>query len=86
MIVNYIKDPFKSTWIGGCNIVSVKDIAGAMLLLGEKRNSRWNVTLRGSDNLEWKQLHGMISPELCGLPGPILRVQSIAYTFITAFP
>ena len=70
MIVNYIRDPYKSTWVGGCNIVSVKDIADAMLLLAEKgvAGERY---IAGSDNLEWKQLHAMIS-ELCGLPGPYL--------------
>jgi len=70
MIVNYIKDPYKSTWVGGCNIVSVKDIADAILLLAEKGvpGERY---LACSENLDWKQVHAMIS-ELCGLPGPYL--------------
>ena len=70
MMVNYIKDPYKSTWIGGCNIVSADDVAGAMLLLAEKGKPGERY-IAGSDNLHWKEVHAKIS-ELCGLPGPYL--------------
>jgi len=70
MMVNYIKDPYKSTWIGGCNIVSADDVASAMLLLAEKGKPGERY-IAGSDNLHWKEVHAKIS-ELCGLPGPYL--------------
>ena len=70
MIVNYIKDPYKSTWIGGCNIVSAVDVANAMVLLAEKGKPGERY-IAGSDNLYWKEVHSLIS-ELCGLPGPYL--------------
>jgi dihydroflavonol-4-reductase len=70
MIVRYLKDPLKATWLGGCNIVSVKDVAAAHLLVAEngKRGERY---LAGSENLEWQTVHRMIS-ELAGLPGPYM--------------
>lgn len=71
MIVNYLKDPLKSTWIGGCNIVSVEDIAQAHLLVAEKGKAG-TFYLAGSENLEWEQVHQWIS-ELCGTPGPYLK-------------
>lgn len=70
MIVRYLKDPLKATWLGGCNIVSAKDVAAAHLLVAEK-GSRGETYLAGSENLEWQTLHRMIS-ELAGVPGPYL--------------
>ncbi len=71
MIVNYLKDPLKSSWIGGCNIVSVEDVAQAHLLVAEK-GKPGAFYLAGSENLEWEQVHKTIS-ELCGTPGPYLK-------------
>jgi len=83
MIVNYLKDPYKSTWIGGCNLVSVDDVATAMLLLAEKgiAGERY---IAGSDNLPWEEVHRKIS-ELCGLPGPYVQAMRTSSYLISAF-
>ena len=82
MMVNYIRDPYKSTWIGGCNIVSADDVANAMLLLAEKGNPGERY-IAGSDNLLWKEVHTKIS-ELCGLPGPYLTAMSTSSYLLSA--
>lgn len=82
MMVNYIKDPYKSTWIGGCNIVSAGDVAGAMLLLAEKGKPGERY-IAGSDNLHWKEVHATIS-ELCGLPGPYLTAMRTSSYLLSA--
>ncbi len=80
MMVNYIKDLYKSTWIGGCNIVSADDVADAMLLLADKGKPGERY-IAGSDNLEWKDVHAGIS-RLCGLPGPYLTaMRTSSYLF-----
>lgn len=71
-IVSYIQDPLKATWIGGCNIVSVLDIAKGHVLLAEKGKSGERYIL-GGENLEWTEVHTLIA-QLCGLPGPYLKV------------
>ncbi|MEZ4851946.1 MAG: NAD-dependent epimerase/dehydratase family protein [Bacteroidia bacterium] len=70
MIVNYLKDPMKSSWIGGCNIVSVEDVAKGHILAAEKGRGGERYLL-GSENLEWKEVHTLLS-ELCSLPGPYM--------------
>ncbi|MEI9807302.1 MAG: NAD-dependent epimerase/dehydratase family protein [Bacteroidota bacterium] len=70
MIVNYLKDPYKATWIGGCNLVNVRDVADAMLLLAE-RGKAGERYIAGSDNMSWQEVHQLIS-SLCGLPGPYI--------------
>jgi dihydroflavonol-4-reductase len=70
IIVNYLQDPFKATWPGGCNIVCVEDVALGHLLIAKKgKNGRRY--LMGSENLEWSAIHATIS-EICGLPGPLV--------------
>jgi len=68
IIVTYLKDPFKLTYPGGCNIVSVIDVARGHILAAEKGIPGERLVL-GSENLEWVDIHRMIS-ELCGVPGP----------------
>ncbi len=70
IIVNYLNDPFKASWIGGCNIVSVKDVAKGHLIAALKGESNQRYIL-GSENLLWSDVHKIIS-ELCGLPGPLM--------------
>lgn len=83
MMVNYLKDPYKSTWIGGCNIVSVDDVADAMLLLAEKGHPGERY-IAGSDNMLWQEVHKKIS-ELCGLPGPYLKAMRTSSYLMSAF-
>jgi dihydroflavonol-4-reductase len=68
VIMTYLKDPFKLTYPGGCNIVSALDVARGHVLLAE-RGTPGERYLLGSENLEWPDIHRAIS-ELCGVPGP----------------
>ena len=72
IIVSYLKDPFKATWPGGCNIVSASEVATGHVIAGERGVSGQRYLL-GSGNLEWSELHQIIS-DLCGLPGPMVVV------------
>jgi dihydroflavonol-4-reductase len=83
MIVNYLKDPYKATWIGGCNIVNVRDVADAMLLLAEKGKAGERY-IAGSDNITWQEVHQMIS-SLCGLPGPYITALHTSSYLLSAF-
>lgn len=70
MMVNYLKDPLKASWIGGCNLVAAKDVAEAHILVSEKGQvgERYIV---GAENLEWQEVHTLLS-EICGFPGPYI--------------
>ncbi len=70
IIVNYLQDPLKATWPGGCNIVSVEDVAQGHLLIAKKGRNGYRY-LMGSENLKWSAIHAAIS-EICGLPGPLI--------------
>lgn len=81
IIVNYLNDPFKATWRGGCNIVSVNDIAQGQILVAEKGNAG-ELYLLGSENLKWSTIHEIIS-ELCGIQGPLMTANHTS-TYIAA--
>lgn len=68
VITSYLADPFRMTFPGGCNIVSVRDVAAGHILAAERGEPGTRYVL-GSENLEWSSLHRIIS-ELCGIPGP----------------
>ncbi len=68
IIIAYLTDPFKMTFPGGCNIVSVADVAYGHRLAAERGQPGQRYIL-GSENLEWPAIHGLIS-ELCGVQGP----------------
>ncbi|MGH8094623.1 MAG: NAD-dependent epimerase/dehydratase family protein [Chthoniobacterales bacterium] len=68
IICSYLKDPFRLTWPGGCNLVSVRDVARGQILLARKGKPGERYIL-GSENLEWPASHRLIS-ELCGVEGP----------------
>jgi len=70
IVVAYLSDPFRSTFPGGCNIVSVRDVAEGHVLAAERgaRNQRY---LLGSENLEWSLIHRILA-ELCGVPAPLV--------------
>lgn len=79
IIINYLKDPFRSTWPGGCNIVSAEDVARGHILValyGETNKSY----ILGSENLLWSDIHKMIS-EICGQQGPLVTASHTA-TFL----
>ena len=75
-IVNYLNDPFRSTFIGGCNIVSARDVAAGHVLAAERGKSGCRYVL-GSENLDWHEVHRLIS-ELAGTFGPSLVLNHTA--------
>ncbi len=70
VITSYLADPMRLTWAGGCNIVSVHDVARGHVLLAERGLPGERFVL-GSENLHWHEIHAMIA-DLCGVtrPGP----------------
>ena len=68
IICSYLKDPWKLTWPGGCNLVSVRDVARGHVLAAQKGTPGQRYIL-GSENLEWPAIHQMIA-ELCGTDAP----------------
>jgi dihydroflavonol-4-reductase len=81
MIVAYLADPIGSTFPGGCNIVSARDIATGHLLIAE-RGTAGESYLLGADNLTWRQIHGMIA-ELAGVAPPRMELNH-ASAFLAA--
>lgn len=82
MIVNYLKDDWKSSWIGGCNIVHASDVAKGMVIAA-KRGRSGESYLCGSDNLTWHDAHKLVS-ELSGLGGPYIQAfRTSAYLIST---
>jgi dihydroflavonol-4-reductase len=75
-IVNYLNDPFRSTFIGGCNIVSAGDVAAGHILAAKRGKAGCRYVL-GSENLTWQQVHGLIS-NLTGTFGPSLILNHTA--------
>ncbi len=83
IICAYLNDPFKVTFPGGINIVSVRDVARGHILLAESGRPGWRYVL-GSENMEWSSVHRTIS-ELCGVPGPNLHANhTTSYLAATA--
>jgi len=81
IITTYLADPFKTTFPGGCNLVSVRDIARGHIL-AQQKGSAGERYLLGSENLKWSEIHGMIS-ELCGVSGPLFTA-SHATSYLSA--
>jgi dihydroflavonol-4-reductase len=75
-VVNYLNDPFRSTFIGGCNIVSARDVAAGHVLAAE-RGAPGSRYVLGSENLDWREVHRLIS-ELAGTFGPSLVLNHTA--------
>jgi dihydroflavonol-4-reductase len=76
IIINYLNDPFRATWPGGCNIVFAEDVARGHILaaLYGKTGERY---ILGSENLLWSEVHRMIS-EICGQQGPLMTATNTA--------
>lgn len=68
VITSYLADPLRMTWAGGCNIVSVRDVARGHILLAERGFPGERFVL-GSENLHWREIHAMVA-ELAGVPPP----------------
>jgi dihydroflavonol-4-reductase len=80
-LVNYLNDPLRSTFLGGCNIVSARDVATGHLIAAA-RGARGARYVLGSENLHWREVHGLIS-QLGGTFGPSLTLNNTA-TYLMA--
>lgn len=84
IIVNYLQDPFRATWIGGGNIIRAKDVAEGHILAAEKGTPGTRYIL-ASENLDWSEIHRIIS-ELCGIDGPFMEANhTFSYLAATAY-
>jgi dihydroflavonol-4-reductase len=84
LIINYLADPFRVTYGGGVNVVSVRDVALGHALAAE-RGQPGACYLLGADNLEYSMLYRHIA-ELAGVPGPrLLAGRTAAYMAATGF-
>lgn len=68
IVTTYLGDPFRLTFPGGCNIVSVEDVAQGHVLAALRGRPGARYVL-GGENLEWAAIHRTLS-ELCGISGP----------------
>jgi len=68
IIVSYLNDKTRSTYPGGCNIVSVLDVAKGHILAAKYGKTYQNYIL-GGENLDWKTIHSKIA-SLSGVPSP----------------
>lgn len=76
ILVNYLNDPSRSTFLGGCNVVAARDVARGHVLLAE-RGGAGERYLLGGENLTWHDLHQFIS-EYCRLDGPWITLNHTA--------
>lgn len=75
-VVNYLNDPFRSTFLGGCNIVSARDVATGHIIAAERGTAGCRYLL-GAENLAWRDVHGLVS-ELAGTYGPSITLNHTA--------
>jgi dihydroflavonol-4-reductase len=68
VITSYLADPLRLSWAGGCNIVSVRDVARGHMILAEEGVSGERYVL-GSENLTWREVHERIAT-LAGVASP----------------
>ncbi|WGM40652.1 NAD-dependent epimerase/dehydratase family protein [Caulobacter sp. NIBR1757] len=76
VITSYLADPLSLTWGGGCNIVSVRDIAAGHLLLA-RHGTPGERYLLGSENLTWSRIHALVA-QLAGVPPPRGEASAVA--------
>jgi dihydroflavonol-4-reductase len=82
LIVAYLMDPLRCTYPGGCNLVSVRDVALGHVLIAE-RGVAGGSYLLGSANMTWREVHTAIA-ELAGVAAPRLELtHSLAYLAAT---
>ena len=72
LIVAYLMDPLRCTYPGGCNLVSVRDVASGHVLIAE-RGVAGGSYLLGSANMTWREVHTAIA-ELAGVAAPRLEL------------
>lgn len=67
-LLDYLADPSRLSFPGGCNVVDVDDVARGHLLLAE-RGTPGQRYLLGAENWEWTEIFSAVS-QLCGTHGP----------------
>ncbi|HXE78529.1 MAG TPA: NAD-dependent epimerase/dehydratase family protein [Rhodanobacter sp.] len=75
-LANYLNDPLRCTFPGGCNVVAAQDV-GLAHMVAALRGVPGQRYVAGGENLRWEALHGMVS-ELAGTFGPSLRLNHTA--------
>jgi dihydroflavonol-4-reductase len=68
IVARYLLDLSRSTYPGGCNVVSADDVGTGHVVLLE-RGEPGQRYLLGGDNLTWRSLHGLVG-DLAGVGGP----------------
>lgn len=76
VIVAYLNDPLRMTYPGGCNIVSVRDVARGHWLAAV-RGAPGEHYLLGAENLTWVEIHAMVAG-LCGVDTPRVEINHTA--------
>ncbi|MBB4860621.1 dihydroflavonol-4-reductase [Novosphingobium chloroacetimidivorans] len=74
LIVAYLADRTRSTFLGGCNIVSAEDVGHGHVILAERGSASQHYLL-GSGNLHWRDIHALIS-DFTGTGGPYCELGS----------
>ncbi|TXI25705.1 MAG: NAD-dependent epimerase/dehydratase family protein [Roseateles sp.] len=82
-LANYLNDPLRSTFLGGCNVVNAEDLARAHLLVAQ-HGTPGQRYVAGGENLRWEALHALVS-ELTGTFGPALRLNHTAAYLAAAY-
>lgn len=82
MVVQYLADPFGSTYEGGVNVIAAEDVGEGHVQLAVSGGAGERYIL-GGDNLSWTEIHTMVA-ELCGLPPPRL-VAAPSMTYLAAW-
>ena len=83
IITSYLNDPIRLTFPGGCNLVAAADVGAAHVLVS-KVGAAGQHYLIGGDNLEWREIHAIIS-ELCGTYGPLFTANHSACYLAASF-
>ena len=81
-IANYLNDPFRSTFLGGCNIVAAEDVAAGHIIAAKRGESGKRYVL-GAENLHWRDVHKCIST-LAGTFGPSFTLNNTASYLMAA--
>jgi dihydroflavonol-4-reductase len=82
ILLRYLLDPTRSTYPGGCNVVSLGDAARGHVLLAE-RGAPGERYLLGGENVSWRLLHTILA-QLAGVPGPYAEVSAAVTVLVAA--